>query len=165
MKKLYTHILIILFISLLFSACRELQLEPENYFMYNDAKYELENGYYYTYEVHQGVSIHLLYLVSDGISFNTTETSFEGEGDYITAFFSTGSDEIFSGTFPLTTTNNAFCLDCIMGNANVISIQTGSITISIEENIFEIEFTLVIDDQNSVTGRYKGSLTEIISFG
>lgn len=155
-----------------FSSCNDDEDGPPGKFTFNGKTYQITKVYaesdgsepvgddvYYYWTV---------YLVSSGISYNTTEEEWSGTGDAVLLYFWALNDDSLLPPGTYTDDDDGYC-DGVYIGYNVVEevgdyygdFDSVSFTISKSGNTYTINFTIETDDGEVITGSFTGSVSDI----
>jgi hypothetical protein len=165
--------LLIIFILLIFNACsKDDPIEiKNNEFTYLGNNYALDKAYFARYG---GSNNYSLFIFSKEISFNTASFEITGTGEVIQIDGEVKVvEEIPTGTILINKTNSGLSnsgkvingfwgyIDFNQQNQSGAEIycNSGTVNISFDSNVYEINFNCITDDGDDFVGYYKGQIT------
>jgi len=178
MKTTISKILVFLFITsfIAFSSCtKDNDKDPANNLNYDNATYNLTWGIIakpvIVKKSHALSFPFVIAMASSGLSWDAQEDDFIGSGHIVYFFaFSSSMTDLDNGTYNFSNSGEAFTF----GEGGVMIhwdienetgledyINSGSFTLSKSGSTYSITINCGTEDQKTVTGFYKGPLTEI----
>ena len=170
MKKLTFLSLIVTLVLGINSCKKDEDSTPDNYFQYENTKYELNAGYleYYGSNLNDSYDYDV-FLVSSGIQWSQSEEDFMGTGNLVYLDLNTSSEAgLINGTYTYSSEREAFTF--VDGQAAIdidlssllsgtyLEISGGTIEIKVEDGVVTLDFDLTTSTNKTVTGHYKGTL-------
>lgn len=141
--------------------------------LYDGTTYALDNGYIINYgeaETNGDAFEFVVYLATDGITYDATEEVFEGDGSLLLLGLMTDSEEkLVSGTYnfsseelPFTFVYAHFDPDYADEEIDDTYIDGGTVEVNVEtEDNIVITYSLTDNTGKTITGSYSGSIKEI----
>ncbi len=162
----------ILFLSILFlvfSCNKDENTTPEektNSFAYKGTTYELGKGYYKTKPEGNYILYSIGITSSDVVN---SQTGFTGQGELITLDLISSSNTVLTEgeyIYELGSETSMYCqlatvsIDYIFGvGGQQLIVMSGKANVSKEGDIYEITFDFILENDEKVSGYFKGSLT------
>lgn len=157
------------------TGCSETE-DPENHFTFMGVDYPLKGGVIENYGSYDNIYNLDVYLFSSGISYDEVDATFEGTGHMVFLEMYCSESCLKNGTYEFDPDygGDAGTFDLGMFVINLdndtfegtfIIVSSGSITVSVKGSTYEMTFDCKANNNETVTGYYKGELNQIDSQG
>lgn len=171
MKNFKLALLLLLISFIAFNSC-EKDSKPKNHFKYDGKTYLLDKGFIEEWGSNGNGSYDFdVYLASSSINYSAVDEEFSGVGHAVYLDLNTSSEYgLVNGTYTYSSERNVFtfvdsgvAIDADFDNetGTFLDMVGGTIDITITNGEVLIEFDLTTTANKTITGRFKGFLTDI----
>ncbi len=151
-------------IGIVFTSCKKDKNEKVNGFSLNGKTYTTTHGYIQSQSYPPSSSIHYVYLCSDGLTM-VSNTGASGTGDYLMlSFVSSSPDKLIAGEYTFPQTLYAYFWIGVSPTSGVSeeyglnAAGKSTVTVNVNGDTYEIDYSIAIASDKTITGYYKGTL-------